>query len=240
MSDQSSTTTDQTGITRAADGTIQEPGSNQNTNQGQTAGQEQQAGSEKTGENTTKSDGTSLLNKKDGDDKPTGAPEKYEDFKVPDGLKVNPEKMTAATTLFKELGLPQDGAQKLVDLYAKELTEAAEAPLNAYLDQRKEWQKAVMADPEIGGKLKEVRTTISRAIDTLGGPLAKEFREAMDLTGAGDHPAFIKAFFKFGSQLTEGRHVNGGGPSIHGQARPGNASGPGAAAMYPGLPSSNR
>lgn len=193
-----------------------------------------------TDDGTKTSDGTSLLTQKDGDDKPVGAPEKYEEFKAPDGLKINPEKMATASALFKELNLSQDGAQRLVDLYAKELTAAAEAPVNSYIELRKEWQKEVSADPEIGGKLKEVRTTIARAVDTLGGPLATSFREAMDLTGAGDHPAFIKAFYKFAQQLTEGRHVGGGGPSTHGQQRPGAPTGTGAAAMYPSLPSSQR
>lgn len=239
MSDQSSTTPDLTGISRAPDGTIQEPGSKQSSSPDQTSQTDQPKPTEDSTK-TNEPDGTTLLTKKDGDDKPTGAPEKYTDFTVPEGLKANPEKMAAASALFKELNLPQDGAQKLVDLYAKELTEAAEAPINNYLEMRKEWQKTVTNDPEIGGKLKEVRTTIGRAIDSLGPTLAKDFREALDLTGAGDHPAFIKAFYKYAQQLTEGRHVSGSGPSVHGQRNPGNPAGPGAAALYPGLPSSSR
>ena len=153
MSDQSLTTTDTAGITRGADGTIQEPVLNQNTNPDQT--QQTTSSSEtKTADGTkTSDDGASLLNKKD-DDKPTGAPEKYEDFKIPEGLKANPEKMATASALFKELNLPQDGAQKLVDLYAKELTEASEAPVNAWKEMRQGWQKEVMNHPELGGKLK--------------------------------------------------------------------------------------
>lgn len=237
MSDQSLTTTDTAGITRDATGTIQEPGSKQNSNPDQTSQTDQTKTTEYT--KASDADGSTLLTKKD-DDKPAGAPEKYADFTIPEGLKVNPEKMAAASALFKELNLPQDGAQKLVDLYAKELTEAAEAPVNNYLEMRKGWQKEVMNHPELGGKLKEVRTTIGRAIDSLGPVLAPKFREAMDLTGAGDHPAFIEAFYKYAQQLTEGRHVAGSGPSAHGQRAPGNPAGTGAAAMYPGLPSSQR
>lgn len=239
MSDQA-LQTDQTGVTRSADGTIQPPASDQNTNPGQTTPSTDQTA--KTDDNTNKSDdkgGKSLLNQGE-DDKPTGAPEKYEDFKLPEGLKADPEKMATATALFKELNLSQEGAQKLVDLYAAELTAAAEAPINAWMELRKEWQKTVTNDPEIGGKLKEVRTTIARAIDTLPQALAKDFREALDLTGAGDHPAFIKAFYAFAQQRTEGRHVSGQNPSIHGQQRPGSPAGTGAAALYPHLPSAGR
>src|SRR6266852_5763511 len=43
-----------------------------------------------------------------------GAPEKYADFRVPEGFKFDPEALTEAQATFKELGLTQDQAQKLV------------------------------------------------------------------------------------------------------------------------------
>jgi hypothetical protein len=39
----------------------------------------------------------------------------------------------------------------------------------------------------------------------------------MNLTGAGDHPAFVKAFNKLAAFVTEGSHVTGKGPSDLGQ-----------------------
>src|SRR6266850_2111484 len=64
---------------------------------------------------------------KEGDPKPEdkpkepaeGAPEKYADFKVPDGFKFDPTALTEAQATFKELNLTKDQAQKLVDTYAK-------------------------------------------------------------------------------------------------------------------------
>src|SRR5712671_3512851 len=44
-----------------------------------------------------------------------GAPEKYEDFKLPEGVELAPEAVAEVSTLFKELGLSQANAQKLVD-----------------------------------------------------------------------------------------------------------------------------
>lgn len=186
---------------------------------------------------TEKKDGESLLN--EGEKKPEtkpGAPEKYEPFTVPEGYTLDEKVATEAGTLFKELGLSQASGQKLIDMYVSKTTEAANAPYEAYKELRSEWQTAAKADPEIGGKLPEVKATVSKAIDSLGdAKLATEFREAMDLTGAGDHPAFIKAFYKLAQRAVEGKGVQGGGPSKFGQQAPGTGPRSAAAAMYPNL-----
>lgn len=227
MSDQTSTQVDQTGIQRAPDGTIQEPGTQQTD---QTTEQD-------TKPDAKPKDSTTLLNDKE----PEGAPEKYADFTIPEGFEINEEGLKEAQGVFKELNLSQAAAQKILDLHAKHVSAVAEAAANEVTTMREEWRKEVLADPVIGGKLKEVKATIGKAIDQhLGAEPGKAFREAMDLTGAGDHPAFIRGFYKFAQLITEGRHVNGGGPSVHGQQRPGAPTGTGAAALYPNLPSAGR
>jgi hypothetical protein len=58
----------------------------------------------------------------------------------------------------------------------------------------------------------------------------------MDLTGVGDHPAFVEAMYVLAQRYTEGTHVQGGNPSPLGQSRPGAAARPTLAeAMYPNL-----
>lgn len=165
-------------------------------------------------------------------------PEKYE-FKAPEGFELNEVAVTEASAVFKELGLTNDQAQKLVDLQAKISKDQAEAPYKAYDAMREGWQNEVKADKEIGHILPKVKETIGRALDTLGSPeLVTEFKSAMNLTGAGDHPAFIKAFYKLASAVVEGRHVQGANPSPHGQSAQGTTQRPSAAqAMYPKLPS---
>lgn len=166
-----------------------------------------------------------------------GAPEKYEAFKAPEGFELDAKTVEAAVPIFKELGISQEGAQKLVDFYAAQSKQAAEAPVKYWQDMQEQWRTAVMADPEIGPKIDQVKTTVSRAIDSIGdAKLAQEFREAMDLTGAGNNPAFIKAFYKLAQRLTEGSHVAGNGASPSGQARPGSAPTSAARALYPNLP----
>lgn len=175
----------------------------------------------------------SVLNK----DEPKGAPDKYEAFKVPDGFVLAPEVATEVGTLFKELGLSQIDAQRLIDFHTAKTAAAAEAPMKAYTEQRQAWRDAVAADPEIGSKLSEVKSTVSRALDGLGDPkLASDFRAAMDLTGAGDNPAFIKAFYKLAQKVTEGRSVTGSNPSGAGQRAPNAGPRSAASALYPNLP----
>lgn len=175
----------------------------------------------------------SVLNQKD----LQGAPEKYEDFKVPEDFELNEDVMAKATPMFKELGLSQAGAQRLIDFYAEQQKDALEAPFKTWADTQQKWVDEVKADPEIGGKLPEVKATVAKALDALGDQkLASEFKAAMDYTGAGNHPAFVKAFYKMALAMTEGGHVAGKGPSPLGQRGPGVAPESAAKAMYPNLP----
>lgn len=177
----------------------------------------------------------SLLNEKGA--KADGAPDKY-DFKLPEGFEMPEETSKEVNTMFKELNLTNDAGQKLLDYYAKKSQEASEAPFKLWQDTQEKWIKEVKNDPEIGSKMDEVKTTVSKAIDGLGdAKLATAFREAMDYTGAGNNPAFIKAFYKLAQKLTEGGHVSGNAPSKFGQVAPGTSEKPTAAkAIYPNLP----
>lgn len=136
--------------------------------------------------------------------------------------------------MFKDLRLPQGEAQRLIDYYAKKSLEAANAPVEYYQEMQEKWVNEIKADSEIGGKLDQVKTTIGRALDSLGdSKLANEFRAAMDFTGAGNHPAFVKVFYRMAQRLTEGTTHVGGAPRGANE-RPKSA----AQAIYPNLPSS--
>ena len=146
--------------------------------------------------------------------------------------------------MFKSWGLTQDQAQQAVDFYVEKSKEAVQAPFDFYQETRKGWQSEVKADPNLGGKLDVVRSTISRALDALGDPgLKASFQEAMDITGAGDHPAFVRTLYAMAQRLTEGtQHVQGLRPSPLGQnQRQRNVNEVSAAeALYPHLPSNQR
>jgi hypothetical protein len=171
---------------------------------------------------------------------PEGAPEKYSDFKLPEGLKLQPEALAEATTVFKGLNLSQDEAQSLIDFHAKQISAVTDAPFKAVTDLKTNWESSLKStygkDIEPGGK---VITSISRMIDTLPPTIASGFREAMDLTLAGSNPAFVAAFYELSQRLAEGKSVKGNGPSPGGQAAPNAAPKSVAQAMYPHLKSAN-
>lgn len=174
---------------------------------------------------------------------PKAIPEKYE-FKAPEGYTISDELVTEITPIFKEAGINQETAQKLMDFHAKQMIDAAKAPATAVETMRADWRTKVSADPDMakavnGDKtgLDAVKLDIGRALTHLPPAEAAEFKAAMDLTGAGDHPAFVKAMWKFSQLITEGKHVTGGGPSPAGQTKPGGSDKPsGAKALFPNLP----
>jgi hypothetical protein len=173
----------------------------------------------------TPKDGTSIV------------PETYE-FTPPEGYQLNSELIEKATPIFKELGLTQEQAQKLVSFQAEQQLAAANAPQEAYNTMRENWRKEVFADKSLasGDKLlPEVSAGIAKAIESLGPEIAKPFREIMDLSGVGDNPAFVRAMFKFSQAFTEGTHVTGKGPAPTGQTAPDAKPVSIANAMYPNL-----
>jgi hypothetical protein len=240
MSDVTQGVESQPGIVRATDGTITDPAvtpdpSTPTTTPAPTT--------------ETKPDGKTLLTEGKPADKPEpkpaeGAPEKYEDYKVPDGYTLDPTVKGEADKLFKGLGLNQDQAQSLVDFYTKQTTEAFQAPFEAYQKMTSDWRSQAESHPALRGKLgpgQEVNVRIGRALDSLGDPkLSADFRELMDLTGAGNHQAFIRVIDAFAKRVIEGTHVAGNGPSRAGQSAPGGTPQSAAQAMYPHLPSANR
>lgn len=162
-------------------------------------------------------------------------PETYADFTAPEGLALDPKIIEQAAPIFKELGLTQAQAQKLIDLGISR----QQAATQAYTDMRAQWADETRKDPEIGGKLPEVLAEIGKMYDAFGGrndPLIKSFIQRMDLTGAGDSLSFVKLFYKMAQKVNEGRHVSGAGPTAEGQRPNGKVEKPSAAqSMYPNL-----
>lgn len=171
------------------------------------------------------------------EEKPAGPPEKYE-LKAPEGFTLDEALTAEASTLFKKHGLTQAGAQELVDFYAAKSKASIEAAMNSSFEAmkttRKGWADEIKSDPVLGGRLGQVRENLGRALDTLGdAKLANEFREAMDFTGAGDHPAFVRVINKWAEMLTEGKTVRGAGPVP--PKAPGAKQPSAAQALYPNL-----
>lgn len=128
-------------------------------------------------------------------------PEAYT-FELPDGMPIDQAAVDKFTPAFKEIGLSQDQASKLVGLYAehvKGLTEQGSEQFDALYEQRftADIQKrieqdglALKNDPEIGGaKAAAVHKQVSDFIGEFGTP---EFKALHDQYGLGNNPEIVR------------------------------------------------
>lgn len=153
---------------------------------------------------------------------PDGKPLAVEAPVVFDAAKLTlPEGMKSDDPLFQEFtGAladdkldPQARGQKILDVYTKGVKAIQDANTAAWNTMNDNWVKAVKADPEIGGtKFEPTKATIAKAIDSFGPELSVAFRQGLDATGAGNHPAIWKGLAKMAALLTEGGHVSGKPP----------------------------
>lgn len=116
---------------------------------------------------------------------------------------------------------PAAGAQALIDMHAKAMQSFAEQTLadqhRAFNELRGEWNKQVLADPVIGGAgHRTAMTAVARMRDLLvptemlaprknddGSPRISEFEEFLRVTGAGDHPVFMRLLHRAARFLDE-------------------------------------
>ena len=143
-------------------------------------------------------------------------PETYE-LEAPDGFTVDPQALAVATPVFKELGLSNEQANKLMPVAAK-FAAGLSDKLNAQIlsqvrADRKAWLDTAMADREIGGaNWKQTLAKGAFALDNLGFPKGSPFRVLLDESGLGNHPEMIRAWAKVGRAIGEdGDFVRGAG-----------------------------
>ena len=161
----------------------------------------------------------------------------YTDFAAPEGIKLDPTAIESAVPIFKELGLNQDQAQKLVNFYSAHAVETITRAADTIRAQGAAWESAARADPEIGPNLAKIQVDIGRAFDTMDPKVVTDFKSAMDASMVGNNPAFIKVLWKLAQAAAPGTHVSGKGPTTEGQSRTGTTTRPSLAnAMYPNLP----
>lgn len=138
---------------------------------------------------------------KDGE-KP-GAPEQYE-FKAIEGAEVSADSLADFSEVAKELGLPQDAAQKILDKMAPAL---ARRQAEAIEGVKTQWADAARSDKEFGGdKLAENLSVAKKALDSFGSP---ELRTLLNESGLGNHPEVIRLLVRTGKAISEDGLVQG-------------------------------
>lgn len=130
-----------------------------------------------------------------------GAPETYADFTVPEGVALDEATVGEFSTLAKELNLPQEQAQRVVDIGVQMAQRWAEESQTALTEMQAEWRRTAEADPEIGGEALAQNLSIAKkALDAFASPA---FRQELEATKLGDHPEFIRMMVKAGKAMSE-------------------------------------
>jgi hypothetical protein len=192
---EAATTTEGQASEQATESTtgVVEGGQEQQSTEGQNTEGQQAAGANTEGEQSGK------------EAKPEGAPEKYEFQPTEGALPVDPKILEQFADVAKELNLPQDQAQKMIDKVAP-VIQARQAEQIAAIQA--EWADTAKADKEFGGDaLSENLATAKKALDTFGTP---ELRTLLNDSGMGNHPEVIRFMVRTGKAISEDRFVNGG------------------------------
>jgi len=154
-------------------------------------------GDDEAGTETKKEEGKQEEKKDEAKD---AVPEKYE-FKVPEGMQVDPRALEAITPVLKDLKLTQAQAQKLFDAQASLKKEEVVQSEMALLTQRKTWREGIKQNP----KWQEELSLSKRGLQ-LGTPA---FQNMIKNSWMGDHPDVIKYLADVGRMAGDDRFVEG-------------------------------
>jgi len=150
------------------------------------------------------SDETAVESETSESETPEGAPEKYEfNSKVADApQELDPEVLTAFGDVAKELDLPQEAAQKVLDKVAP-VIQAKQAKV---LEQvRTDWANESQSDEEFGGEgLTENLDVAKQALDAFG---TDSLKSLLQETGFGNHPEIIRFMYRAGKAISEDSYV---------------------------------
>lgn len=144
----------------------------------------------------------------DGDDNGDGVPKEYEDFKL-EGQEFSEEDQKLFKDLAKDLNLSQEQAQKLVEHEVAAAKQAEDTNLEVWRDTVMEWREASRKDKEYGGtKFDENLAVAKKAVEKFG---SKELLTALTDYGMGNHPEFIRFFYRVGKAIAEDKMFSGPG-----------------------------
>lgn len=131
------------------------------------------------------------------------APDKYE-FKAPEGMTLNQAAVDSFSPVAKEIGLTQEQAQKVVDVYSGLVKAQADSQEQAFKDyQESQKQESLKA---LGANAPEQLSFVAKVRDTFFSP---ETRELINASGLGNNINFIRDCIKLGKQISEEKLVEG-------------------------------
>ena len=163
----------------------------------------------------------------------------YADFQMQDGFELDEAAISEALPVFKELGFTQEQAQGIVDLYSQLQGEVLNSAVTQQTAQVETWRQQITEDwggeEGFNAKLKEAAKGVDYGDKYLRELLPEDqrtvtvevngkeqsvpatpFRDALNETGAGNHPAIIKFVHSVSQMLSE----DGVPASARGSSRP--------------------
>jgi len=133
-------------------------------------------------------------------------PEKYE-IKAPEGMAIDQAMLDTFTPIFKELGISQEGAQKLADAYAPVIKQQMEAQQQAAINEYKttveNWKSETTK--ALGANADKELAKAAKAIEKFGSP---ELRQVLNETGVGNHIHLVRFFAKVGELISQDSFVD--------------------------------
>ena len=150
------------------------------------------------------SDETAVVSETSEQETKQGAPENYEfNSKVADApQELDPEVLTAFGDVAKELDLPQEAAQKVLDKVAPVLQRRQ---AQAVEEVKEEWANDSKSDQEFGGESLDANLTVAKsALDTFGTDALKSL---LSESGLGNHPEIIRFMYRAGKAIGEDSYV---------------------------------
>lgn len=128
-------------------------------------------------------------------------PDTYADFELPEGMELDVAAMELAIPVFKDLGLTQEQAQKLTDVYAAQVQAGSQKQIDDFNQLMTDWQTQTKNDSEIGGdKFDENVKVAQAAINKYGTP---ELKQLLEQQGVGNHPEVVRFMVRVGNTLKE-------------------------------------
>ncbi|QKV66474.1 hypothetical protein HUW52_27350 [Pseudomonas sp. 43A] len=148
-------------------------------------------------------------------DQSQGAPEAYADFTLPEGMDLDSAILGEFKDFAKELNLPQDKAQKIVDFQTKLAAKQAEEYQAAVTKQGEAWATAVKNDPELGGE--NYDKSVASAVKVIQAFGDDGLRDLLNNSGLGNHPALFKFCHRVSQAISEDKFVLPGGQTNTGR-----------------------
>lgn len=129
---------------------------------------------------------------------PAPEPRTYTEFTFPDGVKAEPEQVAKFTEALSKHNLDQEAGQALMDMHTEGLRKFAENTLadqhRVFSETRAAWRQQIMADDQLGGAGHQTTiAAVARMRDLLVPEQNRDaFNQFLRVTGAGDHPEFLR------------------------------------------------